>query len=234
MFLLAQGLPYQSYFFLGAVLVVVVLMLLRSQRSLSRRSSQAPSLAPAPRKEASRPPLHSGAQATAANWEVQMHEVARELSAQLDSKMGLLEQLIREADRAASRLETALAANGREAPSAASTRGAAPVAAGRDPPAVLSPVASLPCVESSPAAPPSPSSLPANQAEGLKGAGRPEVPPVPRLEDPAARGPAKDRRYEEIYTLADYGYPPAEIAQRVGTPVGEVQLILGLRKQRGA
>ena len=27
--------------------------------------------------------------------------------------------------------------------------------------------------------------------------------------------------YEEIYTLADYGYEPAEIARRVDTPVGE-------------
>jgi len=233
MFVLAEALPYQSYFFLGAVLLVVVLMLFRSQRSLGRRSSPAPPLAPAPRKEPSRPPLHSGAPAAAGNWEVQMHEVARELSAQLDSKMGLLEQLIREADRAASRLETALAANGREAAPAGSIRETAAVAGGREAaPAVLSPVASLPCVASSRDAPGAPASRPANQAEGLKGAGRPEVPEARRFEDPAARGPAKDRRYEEIYTLADYGYEATEIARRVGTPVGEVQLILGLRKQR--
>jgi hypothetical protein len=41
-----------------------------------------------------------------------------------------------------------------------------------------------------------------------------------------------ERRYEEIYTLADYGYDAAEIAQRIGTPIGEVQLILGLRGNR--
>ncbi len=45
---------------------------------------------------------------------------------------------------------------------------------------------------------------------------------------PAASRP---RRQEEIYTLADYGYEPAEIARRVGTPVGEVELILSLRNQ---
>ena len=215
MSVLAEPLPYQTYFVLGAVLLVVVLMLLRSQRSLSRRSSPRPPLAPAPRKEPSRPPRHSGAPAATGNWEVQMHEVARELSAQLDSKMGLLEQLIREADRAASRLETVLAANGRETA-----------------PAARPPVASLPSVASARDVPGPPLSLPANQAEGLKGAGRPEVPEARRIEDPSARAPAKDRRYEEIYTLADYGYEAAEIARRVGTPVGEVQLILGLRKQR--
>ena len=39
-----------------------------------------------------------------------MHDTARELAAELDSKMSALEQLIREADRAAARLEQSLAA----------------------------------------------------------------------------------------------------------------------------
>jgi DNA-directed RNA polymerase specialized sigma24 family protein len=39
-------------------------------------------------------------------------------------------------------------------------------------------------------------------------------------------------RYQEIYTLADYGYPPSEIAQRMGSPVGEIELILSLRDKR--
>ena len=36
---------------------------------------------------------------------------------------------------------------------------------------------------------------------------------------------------EEIYTLADYGLDAGGIASRVGLPVGEVQLILGLREK---
>ena len=32
--------------------------------------------------------------------------------------------------------------------------------------------------------------------------------------------------------LADYGFAPTEIARRVGSPVGEVELILGLRAKR--
>ena len=40
-------------------------------------------------------------------WQVEMHDLARELRAELDSKIVLLEQLIREANEAAARLETA-------------------------------------------------------------------------------------------------------------------------------
>ncbi len=206
MYVLAESSPYGTYFFLGVVIFAVALLLLRSQRSLGRRSSPREPLAPAPRKEPSRPALHSGISAAADNWEVQMHEVARELSAQLDSKMGLLGQLTREADRAASRLETALARDRQEGAPAASPD-----------------VYSLPSVSPSP---------PVNQAEGLRGVGRPEEPNAQPVEDLAGRGPGKDHRYEEIYTLADYGYDAAEVARRVGMPVGEVQLILGLRKQR--
>ena len=50
---------------------------------------------------------------------------------------------------------------------------------------------------------------------------------------PAATSrPLADRRYEEIYLLADYGFDPAEIGHRVGMPVGEIQLILSLRAKR--
>ena len=55
--------------------------------------------------------------------------------------------------------------------------------------------------------------------------------PPPREAPPAVGTAARPRRYEEIYTLADYGYEPAEIARRVNTPVGEVELILSLRSR---
>lgn len=42
-------------------------------------------------------------------WEVHMHETARELAALVDTKLRLLQQLTAEADRAATRLERALA-----------------------------------------------------------------------------------------------------------------------------
>jgi hypothetical protein len=133
-------------------------------------------------------------------WEVHMHEVARDLSARLDSKMSLLGHLVQEADRAAARLEAALEAVGR--------RNAAPA-------------------ESCPARPGSTSEIsakagqapkPSHQAEALAG-----------VVGQAPGDAKRSQRYEEIYTLADYGYPCPEIARRLNLPVGEVELILNLR-----
>jgi len=49
-----------------------------------------------------------GLPANLAQWEVEIHETARQLSAQLDAKLSLLQALIADADRAAARLESAL------------------------------------------------------------------------------------------------------------------------------
>ena len=102
-------------------------------------------------------------------WEVRMHELARDLSAQSDSKMRALQALIADADRAAARLEAA-------------------------------------------------------------SADKPQVPPTPPTEAESS-APCSPQQCEEIHTLADYGFPTAEIANRLGVPVGEVQRILGLREK---
>jgi hypothetical protein len=39
----------------------------------------------------------------------------------------------------------------------------------------------------------------------------------------------KQQRQEDIFALSDAGHTSATIAQRVGSPVGEVELILSLR-----
>jgi hypothetical protein len=77
----------------------------------------------------------------------------------------------------------------------------------------------------------SPEEPPSHQARALQAA---EDPPEPASDaGPAATSrPPADRRYEEIYLLADYGFDPAEIGHRVGMPVGEIQLILSLRAKR--
>ena len=111
-----------------------------------------------------------------------MHDTARDLSAQLDSKLSALGALVAEADRAAARLEAAL------------ERAAEPVPRTN------------------------------NQARSLQRGEADE-----RGEAGVRAAASRPRRQEEIYTLADYGYEPAEIARRVGTPVGEVELILSLR-----
>ena len=38
-----------------------------------------------------------------------------------------------------------------------------------------------------------------------------------------------DLQREQVFTLADYGHPPSEIAARLDRPVGEIELILRLR-----
>jgi len=133
-----------------------------------------------------------------AQWEVGMHETARQLSAQLDAKSSLLQSLIVEADRAAARLEDALDRAYPSLPPGSQAESLRPVA---DQVRDLRHEAETAAAESSPTT---------SDAEPSRAADR-------------------ARRREEIYRLADYGFAAEEIARRVGSPVGEVELILSLR-----
>jgi len=42
--------------------------------------------------------------------------------------------------------------------------------------------------------------------------------------------PAADPRHDQVYQLADEGVSPQQIAQRLGRPCGEIELILALRQ----
>ena len=160
-----------------ALVVMIGVLMMRSHRYFSRQDRS-----PIVRTERPQPSLHGAPHGATpdslAQWEVQMHETARDLSAQLDSKMGALQHLTCEADRAAARLEKALAAGDCAAPG------------GREPAA---------------------------------GEARPTDGTAPA---------SPDRRCEEICTLADYGFEPAEIARRLGAPAGEVESVLGLRAKQ--
>lgn len=179
---------------LGALALVIGWLLFRTHRYLSRQMRDNSPLPRTGRPDRPAPGHHLDAPDDVARWEVQMHEIARELSAQLDSKMGVLRALIADADRAAARLEAATAK----------------ALDGRRPPADSEP-------------------KPTTQAEALLAAGASDHP----AEDAGQRqnGPSLERRKEEIYTLCDYGLDASEIAGRVGSPVGEVELILGLRQK---
>ena len=125
-----------------------------------------------------------------------MHETARELSAQLDAKLSLLQSLTAEADRAAQRLEEALARVHPAIPPGSQAESLLPISAVEH------------FVE--------------HRAEAaLTGADS---------ESDLPAGADRSRSREEIYHLADYGFAPSEIARRVGSPVGEVELILSLRQ----
>lgn len=116
-----------------------------------------------------------------------MHDLARELQGQLDSKIVIIEQLLRDAKQQTDRLEAAI--------SRAESRRAVDddVMSGQ------------PSAEGA-----QPASARAN--------GKTE---------PVARA---SRRHAEIYSLADEGLTSAAIASRLGSPIGEVELILGLRR----
>jgi hypothetical protein len=197
----------QIVFLLGLGLVIVVL-LVRSKRYFRQVTQYQVPVAPPHRKlgraTASSAPPHS-----AEKWEVAMHDLARELSGQLDSKIRVLELLIREADEAAARLEAAVRGEGRGARGEESekdvARGKKPGAASRGTRAALE-------------APRSPR----------------RINPTAKAEIDAKK-PLKiadNPRFERVYALADAGMSVATIANQIGSQVGEVELILSLRGTR--
>ncbi len=131
-----------------------------------------------------------------------MHELARDLSGQLDSKMRVLEHLIRQADAAAARLDAATG-NARSAP-------ASTAAAARP-------------TEKTPRAP-----LDSKPAPGVVGGPAPRMTTGLRTE-PGLLKIAGNPRFERVYALADAGMSVATIANQIGSQVGEVELILSLR-----
>jgi hypothetical protein len=167
------------------------------------------------------------------DWEIDMHDIARDLSGQLDSKMSMLKHLIREADLAAARLESALqrAQEPRDpipAPDSPSDPAFAGAASTLGQP---SEVASTAWTKSG-AQTALPKSQPGDQAAALKSVGASGPTSSTRGTGEAESRAGGDRRYDEIYLLADYGFDAPAIASRVGSPVGEVELILGLRQKR--
>jgi hypothetical protein len=178
-----------STLLLVLVAVTAAFLMFRSNRyySRQRRNEATVPHGPHPSHENVRRPAEGSKEI--AGLEVQLHETARALSARLDTKMSALQALIAEADRAAARVEAALAK------AAESER------------------------------PAEPASRSGTQAQSLQYAGA-----IERL---AAESAPRPRRHEEIYTLADNGFDSAEIARRIGTPVGEIELILSLRGKGG-
>ena len=142
-----------------------------------------------------------------------MHETVRRFSAQLDAKLGLPQTLIVEANRAAARLEDALDRAWPTLPPGSQAESLRPMAGQtRD----LSRESETAAADSN-----------------LSGLNLLDMKlldmSLSDTESDSSPPGDRNRRREEIYRLADYGLAVAEIARRVGSPVGEVELILGLR-----
>lgn len=95
-------------FLIAAILVLTVTLMRRLYRYRTRQKRQASSR-PSHRSADEGDPrgLRVGAPDSIVRWEVEMQELGRDLKAEIDSKMVALENLIRDADRAANRLEAA-------------------------------------------------------------------------------------------------------------------------------
>jgi hypothetical protein len=235
--LAADGVPPSPLqtFFLIVMIVVAGYLFFRSQRYFARLKNDPAS--PAGPAAVPRETSYTAVPQDLARWEVEMHDTARQLSGQLDGKLAALGHLIRDADRAAARLEAALSTTRSAAPAATtgtgSTTGLSSDAdesgrGGLKPALHAGGAAGLSATAGRADEPPG------NQARALQAAGATEEPaePPPAGSPAATPRPPADRRYEEIYLLADYGFDPAEIGRRVGMPVGEIQLILSLRVKR--
>jgi hypothetical protein len=108
MWLLADN-TTSALFIAGAILIALVL-LRRTSKSLAGDRSRkrfARSAQPGP-AEPARAAHNLDAPSSLARWEVEMHELARDLSAQLDSKMRVLQELLRASEEERARLEAAL------------------------------------------------------------------------------------------------------------------------------
>jgi hypothetical protein len=135
-----------------------------------------------------------------------MHDMAREVTARIDNKIGILEHLIRDADARIARLQ----AVGEWMDRSATLDAKLDAEAGCESGIVLSKLSA-----------------------GDRGAGTSTA--NLRLEGAPqrpARIAAASRSQEEIYALADAGHSSAEIASQLSSPIGEVELILGLRQPR--
>lgn len=133
-----------------------------------------------------------------------MHELARELSGQLDSKIRVLELLIREANEAAARLEAAVGRTTSTKHEVRSTKDEVLNHGYRAVPNSETP-------HNSPAAP--------REIAAFKSS-KPSSKPFKIAGNP---------RFERVYALADAGMSPSAIANQIGSQVGEVELILSLR-----
>ncbi|HEY5314452.1 MAG TPA: hypothetical protein VIK18_18105 [Pirellulales bacterium] len=183
-----------AFAILAVVGVMTCMLLVRTQKQLK---STGGSHAKAGGQHAGRQRAKEETQATRQieQWEVRMHEVARELSAQLDSKIVAVELLVREAQEQIARWQRLTAAGQPSAPPQ-----------GDNIPNELAPAAHV-----------------GTQAAALARSSSPR---------PHVLARSSSRRHQEVYALSDAGQSSAAIAAQLGSPIGEVELILGLRRDQ--
>jgi hypothetical protein len=133
---------------------------------------------------------------------VQLEEVSRRVGAQVDTKFAKLEKVIRDADDRLVRLETALKPTSGK---------------------LAKPLIAMPSASTRRSTNASASATAVHDETETEG----ETPAEPR---PSIE--PDDARFKSVYELADAGATPIKIAEQLDLPLGEVVLILNLRKLR--
>ena len=202
----------------GVMVALVVMM-----RHLRRKQSSRPYIPPAEDRIAA---LHERATSTISPIERAMssaEELARRLAATMENKAARLELLIEEADRKLEELNRAVAQTSRPAPVPATTAERNGRAVRTIDPTLLDRAR----VEQDRA-----------ERNGHNGYHDPANPPgthamtqtpSAEIKRPAPNFPA-DPVHRRVWALADDGMPAMDIARSLNQPVGQVELILNLRK----
>lgn len=139
---------------------------------------------------------------------VELEEVSRRVGAQVDTKFVKLETVIRDADDRIARLEDLLAGLERRG------RSASPAHRRDERSRPAAPTAKEPT-----AATPARQATNKNDGAGSTPTGHPPAEPT-------------DSRFRRVYELVDAGASPIKAAEQLGMPLGEVELILNLRRLR--
>ncbi len=130
-----------TLFVLVALGLTIAILMMRLHRYLTRQRGDDRALV-VPRRPKPEPATRlMDAPLELARWEVEMHQTARDLSAELDSRISVLRAMVSEADRAAARLEEALRKASESGPDRAGPEEHAPAGGSPPPGAEASPEA---------------------------------------------------------------------------------------------
>ncbi len=188
--------------FLAGIVLLTLILLKRWHRYYGRRGRKATTEKQSAHdfgRQESRP-LNSPPELL--RWQVEMHETARDLKAELDSKMSAIQALVGIAREECQRLEAAIQ---RAHQLGLSTR--------RDTLDEIQQLTSQLAAEDSSTRF---TDNVTNSFESSKGG------------PPSASAFPIGRR-AAIYALADEGHSPTSIAEQIGTPIGDVEIVLGTR-----
>lgn len=193
-----------------AGILLLILTMVRLQIS-SRMAKKSAGTRKQPEPLAPMTPISEGPSKQQQQFEVKLHETFREMNAKLDTKIHILNELIIEAHAAMAKFEELQK-------KAAADEAKAPPAPAEPPPA--------------PAAVPPPEAGPVQYAAPPPAS---DEPLVIVMDGPPAKTVESTERpssFSDVYQLADQGLSSAEIASATGKSIGEIDLILGLRRRR--